>query len=86
MVEAVPVKTPMGSDREKTVKIRNVKPKPARMDRKTQVTLHHPNTYFFKKYAKTLIPVSRVYLMSEALSDSDDQGDKDARLSSEGAK
>lgn len=67
MVEARPVRAPKNNDREEALK-----PKPPKQDKKTLVNMHHPNTYFFKKYAKTLVPVSRVYLMRNAVSNLDE--------------
>lgn len=67
MVEARPVRAPKNNDREEALK-----PKPPKQDKKTLVNMHHPNTYFFKKYAKTLLPVSRVYLMRNAVSNLDE--------------
>ena len=97
MVEAKPVETPtpMGDNREDLPQ-----PKKPRQDKKTLVNVHHPNTYFFKKYANTLIPVSRVFLMSHAAPDFDEemasvnsaqhvnlnQYKCDAKLSSDGAE
>ena len=77
MVEANPVRAPKATttDNKDTLK-----PKPPKIDKKTNVNVHHPNTYFFKKYAKTLIPVSRVYLMRNA-----DEAE-DASLTSAGAE
>lgn len=70
MVEAKQFETPtpMGDDREFTLQ-----PKKPRQDKRTLVNLHHPNTYFFKKYTKTLIPISRVFLMSHAVPNFDEE-------------
>ena len=67
MVEAKQVRAPKGNDREQTLK-----PKPPKQDKKTLVNMHHPNTYFFKKYSKTLVPVSRVFLMNSSVSSLDE--------------